>query len=343
MYDYLNEVLFLYGKNRRNGTYKKAMQLKKRGDAYLFNLLCQEWVSRFRWKYEPADELKTVATELIERTILFCGACGFAKYKQTAGEYVEETWRNFRVTGLDSLSFYGYPNSCTLTDYAGHVAGKFLPVQEQETANVANCALIYDNFTGWSPLFTVMYFTERLSQLNTSIGACVQNILGTSIISCSREQAREVEKQREGAYIGVPFIVRYDDTEIRPPRPELIATDGAGEELKILYEAFDKTHADFLQSIGVRVNNEMNKKSGITPMEIVENRMNVDLILNAAYAARLKGIELAERIGLSGLSVSLDNFESLTGDYDKNGNRIQNVDPTASEVNKGGGDDVEQG
>lgn len=335
MFDYLNEFLFLCGSNRRSSTYKRAMAIKKRGDAYLFNLLCQEWTSRMRWTYEPEDGRKTIATELIERTILFGSVCGIARYRQEAGTYSETTWRNFRVSGMDNLSFYGYPNRCTLSDYSGRAVGQYIPVQEQELDSIANCALVYDNFSGWNPLLTVVYYVERLSQINASINACVNNILGTSLITCSREQAREVEKQRQSASIGVPYLVRYDDIDVRIPKPELISTPGASEELKTLYEAFDKTHHDYLQTIGIRVNNEINKKSGITPMEIIENRMNVDLILNDAFACRKKCIGLAERIGLTGLSVSLDNFESLTGDYDKNGVRIQNVDPVASEINGG--------
>lgn len=343
MFDYLNEVLFIYGKNRRNNTYKQAMALKKRGDAYLFNLLCQEYINRFKWTYEPADGVKTIATELIERTILFGGAVGFAKYVQSNGTYQETTWRNFRVSGMDDRSFYGYPNQCTLTDYSGKVVGKYIPTQKQDLAEIANCSLIYDNFQGWNPLWTIFYYVERLSGINASINACVKNILGTSIISCSREQARDVERQRQSASIGVPYLVWFDDGDVRPPEIKLISTPGASEELKTLYEAFDKTHHDYLQSIGIRVNNEMNKKSGITPIEIIENRMNVDIILNSAYEARKEGIEMAKKIGLEGLSVSLDNFESLIGDYDKNGNRITNVDPEASEINKDVKDNPEGG
>lgn len=339
--DYLNEILFLYGRNRRNNTYKQAMMLKKRGDAYIFNFLCSEWISRFRWNYEPDDGRKTIATELIEKTILFGTVCGFAKFIQTNGSYTDESWRNFRVTGMDNLSFYGYPNRCTLTDYSGRITGTYIPVQEQEADGIANCALIYDNFNGWTPLWTIFYYVDRLSVINASINACVRNILGTSIITCTKEQAREVEKQREASSIGIPYLVRYDDIDVRPPKPEMITTPGAAEELKTLYEAWDKTHHDYLQAIGIRVDNKMDKKAGLTPLEIVENRMNVDLILNSCFEARKKGIELAKRVGLTGLSVSLDNFENLVGDYDKNGDRITNVDPEGSNVNGKEGDEDE--
>lgn len=340
-FDYLNECIAFWGRsNRRDATYKRAQMIKRRGDAYLFNLLCSEYTSRFRWGYEPPDGRKTIATELIEQTILFGGMVAFMKLHLEHGSYAEDTWRNFRVSGADNQSFYSYPNKCTLTDYAGKTYGEHIPVQEQEDDTFADCVMIYDNFSGWSPLWTIFYYVDRLSVINTSIEACVHNILGTSVITCTKEQARDIEKQRTAAAIGVPYIIHYDEDDLKPPSASIMSTSGASDELRILYSAFDKTHHDYLQSIGIRVNSEIDKQTGVTPMEIIENRMNVDLILNDSLATRKKGIELAKRIGLEGLSVSLDNFENRTGDYDRNGNKIpadnQEKDPAEPE---GGGED----
>lgn len=341
MFDYLSQVITLWGRtNRRDSTYRRAQQIKRRGDAYLFNFLCSEYVSRFKWTYEPPDGRKTIATELIERTMLYGGVCAFALYVQRNRTYRDATWRNFRVSGMDNLSFYGYPNRCTLTDYSGRVTGDYIPVQEQEDGEIANCAIIYDNFDGWSPLATIFYYVDRLSCVNSSIDACIRNILGTSIITCTKEQARDIEKQRAASEMGVPYLLRYDEDDLRPPSTQLMTTAGAPEELKILYEAFDKTHHDFLQSVGIRVNAEIDKRAGVTPMEIIENRMNVDLILNAALETRRKGIELAKRIGLEGLSVSLDNFENRVGDYDANGNKIAPDGNEGKEGKEGGDEDV---
>lgn len=322
MFDYLNEFLLITGRtNRRNGTYKKAMEIKRRGDSYIFNLLCEEWISRFKWKSEE----KTIATELIEKTILLDGMVGLAKLVQKNGPYIEETWRNFKVTGLDNQSFYGYTNRCTLTDYVGRTIGQYIPVQDQDLSDTANCVIIYDNVMGWTPILTILYYAERLSMINSSINGCIQNILGTTIITCEPEQARDIERQRAAASVGVPYVLKRHDGEINPTPMELMSTSGASDELKTLFEAFDKVHADYLQSIGIRANNEMNKKSGVTPMEIIENRQNVDIVLNASYEMRKKGIEQCKRIGLEGLSVSVDNFEGLTNqNFDSHGNLIEN-------------------
>lgn len=341
MFDYLNEFLLLYKGLKNGSTYKDALALKNSGDAYLFNLLCREWKSRYKWSCSE----KSIATELIERTILYNGICGIAKFMPRTKDRGEldayiDSWRCFRVTGTDNLSFYGYPNTATLTSYNGLYAYRYLPVHDEEESDIANCVLIYDNFEKYSPINTILYFAKKLSIINTSINACIKNILGTSVITGSQEQIKEIRKQRKGAEIGLPFLIAVDElASVRGvPESTLISTKGAGEELVVLYEAFDKTHGDFLQSIGIRSNSEMNKKSGVTPMEVVENRQNVDLILNDGLKARQKACEQCKRIGLNSLSVTLDNFESLVSDYTDDGERTNNVDPIASEREEGDGD-----
>lgn len=318
--DYLSEVLLLYGaKNRRNGTYQDAMRIKRRGDAVIFNQLCKKWCSRYKWE---SDE-KSIATELLEKTLLYNGVFGLSRYIQTMkDDYSIESWRNFMVTDISNESFYGYPNTVRLTDYVGHDCGKYIPVHDEDDTDIANCALVYADFGKIPPLVELMHYAERLSQLNTSIGACTQNVLGTSIIHCTHGQERQIIKQMTAARVGVPYVVTYDENDIHPTAPTLISTPETSASLVTLYEAYDKTLAEFYQSIGINVNAEVNRKSGITPLELVENRHAVSLTLNDGLNARLKGIEHFERIGGSGLRVTLANFDNQLTEYDSNGQEV---------------------
>lgn len=327
MFDYLNEYLFLFrGVKGRNGTVRQAQQLKRRGDYYIFNKLCSDWCSRIKWKYNPVDGKNTIATELIEKTILFNNACGIIKYKENFktpnGIFTDESWRNVRPSGFNNQSFYGYTSTFTGTAYNGQQIGTFIPVQQQETSAIANSILIYDNLNGWSPLSIIFRYAEILSGINTAINACLKNITGMTVITCTPEQSEMIVKQRQAAEMGVPYVLEYIDDTTVGPEPKLMKTPGTNEELKTLYEAYDKTYHDFLQTIGIRVNNEMDRHSGITPMEIVENRMNVDIVLNDALDTRKQAIELGKRIGLEGLEPTLDNFENKTGDYTADGTKI---------------------
>lgn len=324
-FDYLNEFLLFAGrKNRRSGTYQRALALKRRGDAHIFNQLCQEYTGRFKWKYKPTNGAPSICEELIERTILENGMCALFKMHEEHGSYSRDEWRNARAAAVGDPSFYGYPNTVELTDYSGNSLGNYIPVQDQDDSDIANCVLIYDNSSRWSPIITVLYYAERLSKLNASISGCIENILGTSIITCDESQMRDIARQREAAAAGTPYILKIDGYGGQQD-PNLMYTPGASEALKTLYEAFDKTHADYLQSIGIRSNNEIDKKSGVTPIEIVENRQNVDLILNQALEMRLNSIYQAERIGIEpgSLTCELSNFESKTANYDANGRKIE--------------------
>ena len=80
-----------------------------------------------------------------------------------------------------------------------------------------------------------------------------------------------------------------------------------------------------MQSIGIRANNEVDKRTGVTPLEIVQSRQNVDIILNNAFMQRQKAVRQLEKAGLKGVKVNLENFDTLIADYDAQGNRLDNA------------------
>ena len=336
MYDYLNEYLLLVGnKNRKNNTYKRAMAVKKRGDAFIFNLLCREWCSRYKW----LSSEKTIATELIERTILMNGACGISKFvpkiKDINTDDSYATWRNFNVTGTNNLSFYGYPSKVTLTSYNGQIQKTAIPIDDTDFTTIGDCVLIYDNPSRYPAMNTILYYCDKMSLIATRINAAIENILPTTTMIGLREQVDMFIKQRESASLGIPYTITIDDLQAvkGAVEPKLMTTEGAKEELMALFEAFDKVHGDYLNNIGIRCNNEMNKLSGVTPLEVTENRQASDLILNDGLQMRQKAVNQCKVLGVD-LRVSLDNFESLTADYNSDGERTQNVDSKASEINK---------
>lgn len=349
-YDYLNDVLMLYSSRKRDGTYRKAMALKRKGDAVIFNNLCREWISRFKWTVTAKDA--AIDTNLIERAILFDGMAAFRRisreelfskrFFEFGKESSELKWRLFRVSGNDNLSFYGYPNRANLTDFSGVSYGASLVLEddddltEKKEISEKMCVLVYDSVLSAPPFLSVLYYAEKLSIIEASINACIQNIMGTTVIVCSKEQEKQILKERNAARVGVPWVVRYDELYKSGENINLMNTPGASEELKTLYEAYNKIHADFLQSIGIRANNEVDKKSGVTPIELIQSRQNVDLILNNALGMRKKAIKQLKIMGLEGVEVDLDNFDSIVADYDANGNKINKVDNKPQKEKEGG-------
>lgn len=339
-YDYLSEILMLYSSRKRDGTYRRAMALKRKGDTVLFNSLCREWISRFKWTVTAKDA--AIDTDLIERAILFDGMAAFRKISREElsskrfFEFGKENgglkWRLFRVSGSDDSSFYGYSNRVNLTDFSGVSYGASLVLEddddltEKEEISEKMCVLVYDSVLSAPPILSVLYYAEKLSIIEASINACIQNIMGTTVITCSKEQEKQILKERNAARVGVPWVVRYDEVYKSGEGVTLLTSPGASEELKTLYEAYNKIHADFLQSIGIRANNEVDKKSGVTPIELIQSRQNVDLILNNALNMRKKAIRQLKIMGLNSVKVDLDNFDSIITDYDANGNKINEAD-----------------
>lgn len=335
--DYLNEYIMWTRTRPRDGTYRRALALKMRGDAVIFNQLAKEWISRFKWK-APEKNGVAIATELIERYILFDGMAAFRKVSISEmarksfepldidGKYKNDDtqWRMFCVSGTDNLSFYGYPTRAFLTDRAGRSYGYSLV---QENGDILDredmCVLVMNSPLCEYPIMNVLYYAEKLSMIETSINAAIQNILGTSIIECDAEQEKQIIKERKAAQMGVPWVIRRKGLYKAGEEMNLLVTEGSVEALKTLYEAQNKVHADYLQSIGIKANNEVDKKSGVTPLEIVQSRQNVDLILNNAYEQRLKAVEQLKKAGLKGIDVSVDNFETKTPVYDASGNKIE--------------------
>lgn len=352
--DYLNELMLMTRGRSRDGTYNRAMKLKMRGDTVIFNQLAREWISRFKWEV-PKSDTCAIAPEIIERSILFNGCVAFRKVStqelikksftpliKNEGRYgdVENQWRAFCTSGTDNLAFYGYPTRAYLTDFAGKSYGYCMVQADGDILDRDDmCVLAFNSPMFDFPYLNVLYYAEKLSMVETSINAAIQNILGTSIITCSKEQEKQVLKERKAAQCGVPWVVRYDELYKSGEGIQLLTTEGASEALKTLYEAQNKIHADYLQSIGIRANNEVDKRSGVTPLEIVQSRQNVDLILNNAYIQRKKAVEQLEKAGLKGIKVTLENFDTPTALYDASGQKIEQANNNDGESRPGGGEE----
>lgn len=318
-YDYLNEFLMITSKRKKRSEYKEAVYFKNIAGRRIFNQLCHEWCGRFSW----SSSEYSIATEIIERTILFHGAVAFSKVDLARIGASGEIWVNCIPTNTNNLSFYGRPTSVELIDYVGRNLGTYIPVVKEFPVNkIENCAIIRDNFDGDAPILSITYYAKRMLDVDTSIRGCIKNITGTSIIYCTPEQKAMIEKQRSAAEVGVPYVICIDESNVSQIPPSMICTAGAAEELKTLYECMDKVHGDFLQSTGIRVNNEMDRRSGITPIEVIENRQNIDIALNSFLNSRKSGVEECKEIGLD-ISVSIENMEPKTSAFDSNGNIIK--------------------
>lgn len=313
MYDYLDEYLMIIGcKNRKNASYREAQEIKKKGDAHIFDWMCREWISRFKWtSSEPS-----IAVDLIEPALLYKGVAGISQFiKKTKVEgFLIEDFRLWLVSSTGTLGFYNRPNQVTLTSYNGKEHKKAFPLLEESmTSPLSDCVLIYDSTRRYPPINTVLYYCKQLSMIQSRQHAGISNILPTTVITAEHEQKMAIEKQRTMANMGVPYVIEINGDTGLPTQPvQLVQNKGIRDELETLYELQEKVKSQYLNDIGIADNAKVNKMSGVNPIEITEGRQAVNLILNDALQCRRKACEQVKSLFGIELSVDLTNFERNT-------------------------------
>lgn len=331
MYDYLSDFISFSSSRGDGSSLRESKKLKKLGGSVIFSRLCREYCSRFKWTV--GGNSNRILAERIESTMLFSGMAAIAKIsdreilsrrrgtdeKESDGDAID--WRLFGVTGAGVKSFDGVPTRVYLTDAAGYGYGYYFPyTRSLPSVGVRDCVLLADSHDFIAPMRIILYYSQLLTTIQKSINAATRNLNGTTIISVPAEAERQIKKQQAAADAGVPYLIKYDIG--MPYDISLLTAEGVPEVLRTLYEAYNKTHADFLQEIGIRANNEIDKRTGVNPLEIIQSRQNVDIILNDAFNSRVRAIEYAKDLGVEGLNVTLNNFETQTVEYDAKGNRL---------------------
>lgn len=314
--DYLNELINQRSRRRKkDSSYSQAIILKNRGYNELFNKMCRAYLSLIKVDYNKKP--RSIDTDKFCQSLMYDGMVGVSK--------IEGQPRCYAVYGAQNESFYAYPNKVYLADYMGRRRGvgiTVLDTDDDNVAGIANCAIVYATQDHETPVNTILYYADVLSNIRTSINTCLANITGTRIFLCTKEQQKMWDTEFTRAMNGQPVIISSSVDDLQSFESKLLTAPGTAEELKTLMEAYDKHYADFLNWAGYKINNEIDKKSGVTPLEIVGNNEIINSTLSYRIESIEKGIEQCERIGISGLSVNVDRLKSKTPQYDDKGNVI---------------------
>lgn len=317
--DYLAEYLH-FNTNRRDRLYEIARNLKRRGHNIIFNSLCNDYINVFKWQGKHT----TIDYDLIEKEIMFNGVVAFTKSLKGLENYPFIA----KATGYTSFGYYGKPTAVLLTDFMGQPRGTQTVVLDSDIDEVGNCVLCTDNRMGEKPINVILYYAMQLSAIRTKIIQCVTNIRGASIVSVPEEQLEQAKNIYRDIDEGKSITFLSTSIENLDIKPQILTTQGASEELKTLYESYDKTYNDYLQSLGVQANNEIDKKSGISPVEVVANRSVIRERLQGRLEVRRKAIEQMKRIGIEGIEVSMSDERILNAieinEVGKNESKLQN-------------------
>lgn len=271
--------IFFFGLHSKKGTISEYYKINKKwAGLNIFYYLLSLWMSRFVYFLS-----ETMDPRFYEMCLCTRAMNGVARGKN--GEI-----GNYSIGYGNQFSSYGYYNVVNLMDYMGLSQGLFIP---DCPGNVMpDCVITYDNDFCIPPIMRIKWYAERLTQIQSSISACIANLKGTVIFKCTREQEPAIKRAWKNADDGSPVIISFAPGEgSNDLDPEVITNPQTGDILKQLQEAHDKTMADFLTEFGINANGVINKLSGISDDELKQNDQARELNLMTAFKKRQEGIE----------------------------------------------------
>lgn len=290
MYEFFD--VFFFGMNSKKSVSEDYKLNKKWAGLNIFYELLAMVLGRFNYNLPETMDDRYFELCLISRSMN-----GTAIGKDGAVS-------NYKIGYGNRLSKYGYFNNVNLMDYMGRSQGQFIP---DLPGNVMpDCVITYDNKFNIPPIYRIMWYANRLTELQGSISSCIGNLKGTVIFKCTKEQEPAIKRAWKNANDGSPVIIAFDLNEgANDLEPQVMTSQQTGEILKQLQEAYDKTMADFLTEFGINANGVINKLSGISDSELMQNDQARQINLMNAFEMRKKGIEKINAMFGTNCSVEL--------------------------------------
>ena len=289
--------VFFFGLNSKKSTSDYYKISKKWGGLNIFYDLLMTVMGRFEYGNLP-DMMDDRFFELA----LIADGCNVTAPNKEAQP------QNFKVGYGNKFQQFGYYNNVTAMDYMGLSHGQFIPDLKGNV--MPDCVVTFDNKYNIPPLYRIKWYADRLTTIQGAINACIANLKGAVIIKCTKEQEPAVKRAWKNADDGTPVIISFAPNEGGMDiDPEVITNPQTPDILKCLQETYDKTLADFLTEFGINANGVINKMSGVSGMELMQNDQKRQLNLNNALAMRKQGVEKINK--MFGTNITVDLVEAL--------------------------------
>lgn len=202
---------------------------------------------------------------------------------------------NLIPNGEWGLNRYSLPSSIGAIDCMGMSYGNFIP--DLPGNPMPDCVMVYNDRANVAPISRIMWYANRLTDLQGSIESCIYNMRGSIVISCTSEQAKAVRRAFENAADGLPVIMNFGSEEgAMQLRPEVMFNPLTGEALTTLLETYDKTLAQFLQEFGITANGVVNKLSGVSDEELAQMDAATEIVRNRDLKVRQKAMAKIKKL-----------------------------------------------
>lgn len=267
---YFDGFFFGNGKNpEKNALIKKGWTGLK-----VFYDLTELYMGRFVYKMpETCDPF------FFELCMLYSGEAMIIKKD---GEIM-----NLRPIEAGRFDKYGYPEVYSLMDYVGRNYGRYIP-DSPGNAGIAEGVLCKNRKNPVPAIYKLIWYADRITELQTSISASISNLRGTTIVVCgSKEQEAAVKRAYKNAGNGIPVIFAFGNSEGAFSQPPQIITNAqTGDILKTLQENYDKTVSQFCADFGINAAAVVNKLSGVSGEELKQNDEMININMMNDYNTR---------------------------------------------------------
>lgn len=323
MNDYFES--FFFGIGAKKGYKGAAADARLKRNVSWWNIFCQ-LINLVANRFKPKEG--TMPETMDWRFLMLClintNKAGIIEYE---GEIY-----NGNIIGGSNFSRYGHLINCNVVDFMGKPYGiKYIP-NTPGLEDVANCGIVFMNELNSRPISRIIWFAQRLTELQSSISAAISNLKGTVVIRCEKEQEKVIARDWSNAGEGVPVILKYDGSSGFGNVPELMCNPQTGDVLKVLMETYDKEFARFCGEFGISNNQVMNKLSGISQTELEQNNVQNYIVLHSDLNCLNKYFDRANK--LFGTKIEIEINQDMSYNNDINSDKEENDDEFGQNGNK---------
>lgn len=220
-----------------------------------FNRLLNLSLNTFKWDGLP----ETCDVRLMEQALLWRGMMCFYRDKQgnvwsySAGPGGKRTKMGYYANGF-WYALNGENGQCEF----------YWPFMDNTNANAVLCL---DNEQQWPHINYIFRGAERIADARRAMDVAAQNSKYPFILQCSEEQKETILSIYNDAYNNEPLIIVHKNNDYTH-QPMTLNTNANEGRVKELWDYYQNTYSDILETLGIQTNRNEDKKERMTIQEV---------------------------------------------------------------------------
>lgn len=242
-------------------------------------------LDEFEWGGLP----DTCNEEMIEKQLLWRSTAGFYKDPKTGA-----------ILSLGAgiggrYNMYGKPTEAFLFGFGGVNFRSEIYWPDMDNKE-ANCVLIQDNYTFFPPIYAVEQGAKRIAKAKRNLDVAAANAKFPFILQCTEEQKKAILDIYTDIQENQPLIMLVKGNDITENQSMTMNTNVKEGILKELWDYYTNTISDVMNSWGINMNQNSDKKERMTITEVEGNTDFVKLVNAYRLRKRQEAAENANKL-----------------------------------------------